>query len=324
MKQEIARVLSFKEFFGIPNPVLPLVRLAASVRDIQRRLDLIQVALGRIETRLDADAPTDVFHDHEFQVFSQWGEDGLIQYLLRRVAITSRVFVEFGVQDYQEANTRFLVEKDNWKGFVIDCVEASIEAIRRDSLSWRSNVKSICAFVNTDNINDIIRSQGIEGEIGLLSIDIDGNDYWVWQAIDCIRPGIVICEYNGLFGPSKKLVTPYDAKFDRTRAHFTYCYFGASLAALTFLGRQKGYALVGSNSAGNNAFFVRGDLLGEIAAVEPEQAYRLPRFREARDESGRLSYGEFRQTQDIIGDMLVFDLDLDLGRQVRLRDAVAT
>lgn len=116
MKEKVRRLLSFETILGIPNPVLPLVRLATCVHDIKRRVERLQVALGRIESRLDAHEQDVNLYDHEFQVFSQWGEDGVIQYLLRRVAVPNRTFVEFGVEDYQEANTRFLVEKGNWSG----------------------------------------------------------------------------------------------------------------------------------------------------------------------------------------------------------------
>ena len=116
--------------------------------------------------------------------------------------------------------------------------------------------------IDRDNINDLISTSGFGSEIGILSIDIDGNDYWVWQAIDCVQPRILILEYNALFGPDAAISVPYDASFVRSRAHYSNLFWGASLEALTRLSKQKGYALVGCNSAGNNAFYIRHDVLG--------------------------------------------------------------
>ena len=108
-----------------------------------------------------------------------------VQHLLRFVPISNKVFVEFGVENYLEANTRFLMVKDNWAGLVMDGSQQNIDFVRQDDISWRFNLKAQQAFITKENINDLIRANGISGEIGLLSIDIDGNDYWVWEAILC-------------------------------------------------------------------------------------------------------------------------------------------
>ena len=119
--------------------------------------------------------------------------------------------------------------------------------------------RAVEAFVTRDNINALIVWQGIASEIGLLSIDLDGNDYWVWRAIDVVSPAIVVVEYNHRFGRDLAVTIPYDENFKRGGRYPVY-YFGASLKALCLLGGRKGYAFVGCNSAGNNAFFVRKDL----------------------------------------------------------------
>ena len=131
--------------------------------------------------------------DAEFKVFSQFGDDGIIQYLLQQVEIpeTSRRFIEFGVQDYQESNTRFLMVNDNWRGLIIDGSESNIQKVVSDPLYWRHDLTAVAAFIDRDNINDLFSSNGYSGEIGLLSVDIDGNDYWVWEAIDAVSPRIV-------------------------------------------------------------------------------------------------------------------------------------
>lgn len=249
------------------------------------RLENIQETLGRIESRQLKSAGTSM-QDSEFRVFSQWGEDGIIQYLINKIHIKNKIFIEFGVENYFQSNTRFLLKNNNWSGLVIDASSDNIQQIKKDDIYWQYNLKVERSFITTENINNLFINNGIEGEIGLLSIDIDGNDYWVWHAIEVVTPAIVICEYNSRFGPREKVTVPYDPQFQRSVAHYSNLYYGASISALEALGRLKGYALIGSNTAGNNAFFVRGDLLGELVPVSPQAAFRQAQFRESRGKDG--------------------------------------
>jgi hypothetical protein len=249
--------------------------------------------------------------DAEFKVFSQGGEDGIIQYLLQQVPIAREVFVEFGVENYLESNTRFLLLNDNWSGLVIDAHPSHIKFIRRDPLSYRRDLQSICSFITAENINDLLVGAGLQGDIGLLSIDLDGNDYWVWQAIEEVSPRLVICEYNSIFGSDKAVTIPYDPFFERTKAHFSNLYYGTSLAALCALARVRGYRFVGSNSAGNNAFFVREDVVGNLQQLSPEAGYVESRFRESRDRKGQFSFLRGADRLREIADCPLLDLDLD-------------
>lgn len=274
----------------------------------------IQEALGRIEQRQLAQCSD--FRAAEFRVFSQWGEDGLIQYLLRQVSIDRPIFVEFGVENYTESNTRFLLTNNQWAGLVIDGSAENIDYIRRDQIYWATNLKAEHCFITKENINDLLSRSGIAGDIGLLSIDIDGNDYWIWRAIDTISPRIVICEYNSHFGASAEVTTPYDSAFVRDTAHFSKIYYGASVAALCALAATKGYSLVASNSAGNNIFFVRNDLVGSLAVLSPAQAYRRAQFREYHDEKGRLTYDDFDTRLRNISHLPLFDLKANAVRNI--------
>lgn len=137
---------------------------------------------------------------------------------------------------------------------MIDGDEKNISYIKNDDISWRYNLKAECNFITAENINHLFLKNGIQGRIGILSIDIDGNDYWVWQAIECVEPDIVICEYNHRFGKGKAVTVPYDPAFYRTQKHYSNLYYGTSIKALTLLANRKGYALVDGNSAGNNVF----------------------------------------------------------------------
>jgi hypothetical protein len=272
-----------------------IVRIIRSLLSRLRRIDeiqsqsaRIQEALGRIELRQTRAARS--MREAEFSVYSQWGEDGIIQFLLRHVPIDNKTFVEFGVQDYVESNTRFLASNVRWSGLIIDGSADNIEKVRKSDLFWRSDIKAVAAFVTRENINELIRSAGISGDIGLLSVDIDGNDYWVWQAIEAISPRIVVAEYNARFGAERAVTVPYDPAFTRAGAHYSMIYYGASLSALHALGVKKGYVLIGCNSAGNNAFFVRNDCQGDLPTLTPAAAFVPSRFREARNAFGELAF----------------------------------
>jgi hypothetical protein len=280
-----------------------------TMNNISAQINQMQLSLGRIENRqIQQQIPMDI-EAASFKVFSQWGEDGIIQFLIRHVPVQKKIFVEFGVEDYLESNTRFLLQNNQWAGLVLDASADAIAAIRRDSLYWQYNLKAEHAFLSTDNINKMLTNGGIGGDIGLLSIDIDGNDYWIWEAIECITPAIVICEYNSLFGSEHKLTIPYNPAFQRTKAHYSNLYYGASLPALADLAEHKGYALVASNSTGSNAFFVRKDCLSSLEAKSPEAVYKQTHVRESRNEAGKLSFLSFEQATRIIADLPLYNLD---------------
>ncbi len=271
-----------------------------SVGNLSRDAALIREALGRIEARQTAAAGAS-FAEHEFRVFSQWGEDGILAHLLRHVKVPRKVFVEFGVETYVEANTRWLLVNDGWSGLVLDGGEENIATIRRDPIYWQHNLKAVQAFITRENINSLISEQGIAGEIGLLSVDIDGVDYWVWEAITAVQPAIVVAEYNSLLGPERAVTVPYDPTFQRAKAHHSHSYYGASLAALVALGRKKGMAFVGSNTAGSNAFFVRRELLaGPLRELTAAEGYVRRSFREARDAEGKLKFPTFEEEAALV------------------------
>ncbi len=276
-----------------------LDKLGKEVRKLGAQMMRIQEALGRVEARQCASVPD--LRSSEFRAFSQWGEDGIIQYLLRNVEVERKLFVEFGVESYIEANTRFLLVNDNWSGLVMDGSAEHVKSIRSSPIYWQHNLKAVEAFVTRDNINSLLGENGVSGEIGLLSIDIDGNDYWVWDAIESVSPAILVVEYNARFGDEDAVTIPYDAAFQRTKAHFSNIYYGASLAALTKLSQKKGYALVGCNKAGNNAFYVRTDLRTESTPeLSVKEAFVRNQFRESRAEDGKLALLDYSREMELV------------------------
>ena len=153
------------------------------------------------------------FRDIEFSCFSQYGEDGIIDWLVSKLPMIPKKFVEFGVEDYLESNTRLLLQLHNWQGLIMDGVDDFIKEIKKQDISWRHHVDAISAHITKENINSLLEQNGMTGDIGLLSIDIDGNDYHVWQSINVINPAIVVIEYNAVFGDIHSVTVPYRPDF---------------------------------------------------------------------------------------------------------------
>jgi hypothetical protein len=208
------------------------------------------------------------FEEIEFSVFSQVGDDGIIQWLINKIPFPehAKSFIEFGVENYTEATTRFLLVNNNWRGLVMDGSTKNVEFIKNDSISWLHGLDSVQKFVTVENINKTIEDAGYKGEIGILHIDIDGNDYWVWNAITIINPKVVIIETHVEFG-FNDIVVPYDANYFYPGKHPVY--HGASPTAMQKLGKKKGYRLVGSNEMGYNFIFIKNgiaeDLIPEVS-----------------------------------------------------------
>lgn len=186
---------------------------------IQSSLTKLQEAVGRLEARQIQSFDPKTISSNEFRAFSQWGEDGIIQFLLRHIEVPRKIFVEFGVQNYTESNTRFLLVNNNWSGLIIEGNEDDVNYIKQDPIYWQYNLKVVNAFITKSNINKIFLQNGIQGEIGILSVDIDGNDYWILQTIDVINPAIIITEYNFRFGKDRAVSVPYNEHFVRNKAH---------------------------------------------------------------------------------------------------------
>lgn len=245
--------------------------------------------------------------NNEFKVFSQYGDDGIIQFLINELSIENKYFVEFGVENYRESNTRFLLLNNNWSGLVIDGSEKNIAQIKKEEIYWRHDLLAVNAFVNRENINEIIGSR-VKGNIGLLHIDIDGNDYWIWERIDVIDSDIVIVEYNSVFGQDRAITIPYRPDFQRSKAHYSNLFFGASLPAFAFLAEKKGYYLIGSNSAGNNAYFLKNKFKSQISPVAISDAFVDSKFRESRNVEGDLTFLRDKERLEIIKGNEVYNI----------------
>ncbi len=257
------------------------------------------------EATLKEEKEANNINDYELKIFSQFGEDGIIDYLIKSLKVEEKNFIEFGVENYEEANTRFLLESRNWSGLIFDSSKEHINFIKGKNYYWRQNLIAKCEFITSENINSLIQEHNGDREVGLLSIDVDGNDYWIWKAINGIIPKIVVIEYNARLGKKKSIVTPYKKDFNRIKEHHSSIYFGASLIAIYKLAKEKNYSLVGTNINGSNAFCVHNDVLknSNIKSLSPEQCFHKNSFNELRDEKGNILDRDEKKEKEILSKM---------------------
>lgn len=246
----------------VQDPVVRLLRRASAHVEIpDTRLTLLALAEVTRRAREDASVlgPDLELAPYELRVFSQNGEDGVIAEILRRIGSGSRYFVEFGTGGGVEANCVLLADAFGWDGLFMDGDPRLAGLLERKYIG-HDRVSTRQAIVRPDNVEALFAQADVPSEPDVLSIDIDGGDYYVWEALESCRPRLVVIEYNSGLGPTRRLVQPRHAgPWDRT------AFFGASIAALQTLGERKGYALVHTDLSGNNAFFVREDLAGGFA-----------------------------------------------------------
>jgi hypothetical protein len=281
-------------------------------QELAKTLDAMKLAIGKHEARYIITAKYSSIQEAEFRVFSQHGEDGIIQYLISKIPIPNKIFIELGVGDYTESNTRFLLMNNNWQGKIVNSGSEHINFLHSEKagdLSYRHEIDAVSAFIDKENVNALIKDFHVPNDIGILSIDLDGVDYWIWEAITALSPRIVIMEYNSTFGADFAITVPYKSDFDRTKEHYSNLYFGASLQALCLLAKKKGYQFVGSNSAGINAFFVRDDVIDDLPKLTAKAGYVKSLYRESKDRSGNLTcISSHIERLRIIADMNVVDM----------------
>ena len=257
------------------------------------------------------DLNTNIFdiNNNEKKVYSQNGEDEILEYIFSKVGTTNKFSVEFGVGNGFECNTIYLLEKKGWKGLMMDYgadQEFNWNKIVKKAwfdrnLGIKNNIKRYVNFskkivnrkkrlmnfkldiksekVTAENIENLFRKYNVPEIFDLLSIDIDYNDYWIWNAIENYEPRVVVIEFNSSIPPSESRVVPYnpDARWDGTN------YFGASLLALKKLGDKKGYKLLGCDNNGVNAFFCKNYLVSKFDVKNINELYRSPQYGEKRD-----------------------------------------
>jgi hypothetical protein len=213
-----------------------------------------------------------------FKGYSQNDEDGILQEIFQRISPAANTFIEIGVGWGGIENNTIYLLLSGWRGLWVEAGAEAVSAIRKGLAEYieGGQLSLVHTFVDKENVDSLIRGAGFEGEVDLLSIDIDGNDYWIWEAISAVNPRVVVIEYNPTFRPPVSLVMEYGKDFVGDGTNF----FGASLKAFEELGAEKGYALVGCCLAGANAFFVRRDLVQDrfCAPFTAENHYEPARY----------------------------------------------
>ncbi len=227
-----------------------------------------------------------------FRVFSQFEEDGKLLYILSVTGMKTKRFIEIGSDDGLNSNCANLYFHFGYHGLFIDGNAKSLKRgerfYARYPNPWFYKPRFLRALVTRENINQLIEKEGYTGEVDLLSIDIDGNDYWIWDALHAVTPRVVIIETHVEFG-LQNIVVPYDPGYFYPGKHPVY--HGASAIAMTRLGKKKGYRLVGANLYGSNFIFVREDLCGNLLPeVSPESLLSHP--------SAVTSFGDFEKVKD--------------------------
>jgi hypothetical protein len=201
-------------------------------------------------------------HVHEGHISSQNGEDGIIWWLFDKVGRQNRNAIEIGYSESGGNNVDLMVQREGWSSLVID------KQFNYPFIPKKNQI-AISAEVTAENVNELLTREGWNGDVDLFSLDVDGNDYWIWKALT-IKPRVVIVEYNASFGPNNSITAKYNPDFKRVHPY----YHGASLKALTKLAAEKGYSLIGCDSCGCNAFYVRNDLVTvDLPKPTVERAY---------------------------------------------------
>jgi len=259
---------------------------------------------------IQTNAPTKInIRSLEFQVFSQFGEDGIINYLCEILNISKPRVLEIGVEDFQECNSHFLAYSRNASIVAIDRYPLHEDFLSNSNLRWKNTVEGWTIDVNPNNINEVYKkAEAFLGSIDIFSLDIDGIDFWVFKNLDILNAKVLILEYNALFGHAKSVSVPFEENFDRTKKHFSNKYYGCSLMSLVNEAHKKGYEFIGSNRACNNAFFIKRNLVApESFEVYPMQAYTDLTFRESRDFEGKLTYFNSKLELETLSEMNLLD-----------------
>tara|TARA_B100000989_G_scaffold87695_1_gene63226 strand:+ start:22492 stop:23388 length:897 start_codon:yes stop_codon:yes gene_type:complete len=250
----------------------------------------------------------------ELKVFSQYGEDGIIDYILSKLNINAKIsFVEIGTGDYEEANTRYLCETRPCQGYLID-LDKKINFITKRNFYWQNDLKIINKKISVENINNLLPKKYLE-DLDLFSLDIDGLDYWILDTLDLSSTKIVILEYNSIFGHDKEVTVPNIQNFDRS--NYSKFYFGASLKALINIMKAKNFYFIGANKACCNAFFINfkyQNLFSNIM-VDDLSIYTDFSFREIIPNSNKIfNYKKFAIQQ--ILNLELFDLNQKKIRKI--------
>jgi hypothetical protein len=263
-------------------------------------------------------------NDADYKVFSQTGEDGIIDYLLYSLNIKVPKFVEIGVGDYRESNTRYIFQKNCSKGLIVDKNKNLEKKVSKIVKLWKGDLTIIETAVTSKNILHILNSNDFDNNLDVFSLDVDGIDYWILKALPEKLSKIVVLEYNPTFGPNLEVTIPNLKDFDRRKYHYSHLCFGVSLRALVTLMNKKKYVFVGTNIACFNAFFVLESEVKKLNLNLPDindlTKYTTSFIRESRSIENKLNYLSGKQKLKEIENCEVIDLSNPEKKLVKIKD----
>ena len=263
-------------------------------------------------------------NDIEYKVFSQSGEDGIIDFLLSNLKIEKPKFIEIGVGDYSEANTRFLYERCSPKGLIIDCLNDLENKISKNIKMWTGDLKIVESYINSNNLIKILDENDFINNIDFFSLDIDGVDYWILEKLPDNFSKIAVIEFNANFGDELEITVPNIENFNRTEYHFSNLCFGMSIKAAINLMKKKNYYFIGTNLMRTNAFFISKDYSKEkyFPKIEIKNSSTISdvNFRESRDKNGKLSFLSGKDKIEKIKECEVIDLSSPTKKITKIKD----
>jgi hypothetical protein len=260
-----------------------MTRLEEAIADLKPNIKMLPSIVRKLYLDdVELPPPYDLL-SQRFRYRSQNEEDGLLLALFKRIGTTDRRCVEIGCGS-NGGNSGFLVQECGWTGLMVDANRSKVSIVK---VRYAGHPVTVVKHrVTSDDVNSLMAAHGFVGEVDFLSIDIDGVDFWVWEALTACTPRVVALEYNWLFGPDRAVTVPNDPDF-RVGAQGTRSYRGASLMALVHLGQRKGYRLVATERV--NAIFIRNDIAPEIPAIDVARGFRAPKeAKDAQDVFGKI------------------------------------
>ena len=259
----------------------------------------------------------------EVKIFSQNGEDGIIDYLVNKLKLNTKNFVEIGVGNYRESNTRFLYNKYHPKGLIIDYIDDMEKKVKPFVNLWKGDLRIYNKQINSENILDILNNS-CDYEIDIFSIDIDSIDYWIIEKLNRNISKIFVAEYNPVFGSKLEVTVPNISGFERNKYHYSYLCYGMSLKALINLMDKKGYYFIGTNLQKINAFFISKEFKKEEffknIEIKSLDNYTDSNIRDSRDRNNNLSYLSGDKKFKEIEECEVINLKENKNELVQLKD----
>ena len=290
-------------------------------------LDRVIFCIGKVQISLNRNKYDEVedLIETEVKIFSQNGEDGIIDYLVHKLKVDKKNFIEIGVGNYRESNTRFLYNRYHPKGLIIDYIDDMKKKVTKHVNFWKGDLRICNQKIDSDNILDIL-NKNCDYEIDFFSIDIDSIDYWIIKKLKNNISKIFVAEYNPVFGAELEVTVPNISGFERSKYHYSYLCYGMSLKALINLMDQKGYYFIGTNLQKINAFFILKEFKKEVffknIKIKSLDNYTNSNIRDSRDINNNLNFLSGNNKFKEIEDCEVINLKDNKNELVKLKDLI--